>query len=61
MPPSPLRKLRSSARLLTLTGSGHVTYAERPEEFATAVRDFAQQLGVLSDRAVADIGVRAAT
>jgi len=56
-----LARTLPTARLLTLTGSGHVTYAERPEEFATAVRDFAQQLGVLSDRAVADIGVRAAT
>jgi len=38
-----------------------VTYAERPDEFARAVRDFAQQLGVLTERATADIGVPTAT
>lgn len=32
------------ARLLELTGSGHVTYAERPEEFAAAVHGFAATL-----------------
>ena len=29
------------ARLRTLAGSGHVTYAERPDAFATAVTAFA--------------------
>lgn len=29
------------ARLLTLAGAGHVTYAERPDEFAAAVAGFA--------------------
>jgi pimeloyl-ACP methyl ester carboxylesterase len=32
------------ARLLTLEGSGHVTYYERPAEFAAAVTEFAGQL-----------------
>lgn len=45
------------AGLVELSGSGHVTYAERPEEFADAVRNFSRQLGVLSDRPIADIGV----
>lgn len=32
------------ARHVRLSGSGHVTYAERPDEFASAVRDFATDL-----------------
>jgi 3-oxoadipate enol-lactonase len=32
------------ARLVELEGSGHVTYAERPDEFANAVRVFAAEL-----------------
>ncbi|MHB1132685.1 MAG: alpha/beta fold hydrolase [Chloroflexota bacterium] len=32
------------ARLVTLQGSGHVTYYERPAEFAAAVAEFADQL-----------------
>lgn len=32
------------ARLVELEGSGHVTYAERPVEFARAVRAFAREL-----------------
>lgn len=47
------------ARLLTLTGSGHVTYFERPDEFAAAVRDFSRQLGEPNDRPMAQIGVPA--
>lgn len=37
------------ARLVELDGSGHVTYAERPEEFAAAVRDFSRLLGAVND------------
>jgi 3-oxoadipate enol-lactonase len=33
------------AKLLELQGSGHVTYAERPVEFAIAVESFASSLG----------------
>ena len=32
------------AREVQLKGSGHVTYAEKPDEFAAAVLDFASQL-----------------
>lgn len=32
-----------TARLLELEGSGHVTYAEKPEEFAAAVAEFARE------------------
>jgi 3-oxoadipate enol-lactonase len=32
------------ARLIELEGSGHVTYAEKPEEFAEAVMSFAMRL-----------------
>jgi pimeloyl-ACP methyl ester carboxylesterase len=32
------------ANLLELQGSGHVTYAEKPEEFATSVESFAHSL-----------------
>jgi 3-oxoadipate enol-lactonase len=32
------------ARFVELSGSGHVTYAERPEEFAQAVAAFAQEV-----------------
>ena len=52
-----LARTMPHARLVELDGSGHVTYAERPEEFADAVRNFSRQLGVLSDRPMADIGV----
>jgi 3-oxoadipate enol-lactonase len=34
------------AQLLELRGSGHVTYAEKPEEFATAVESFAGNLAL---------------
>ncbi|MBI4277867.1 MAG: alpha/beta hydrolase [Armatimonadetes bacterium] len=33
------------ARLLELAGAGHVTYAEKPEEFARAVTEFGQRSG----------------
>lgn len=32
------------ARLCQVVGSGHVTYAERPDEFAQAVADFVTAL-----------------
>jgi pimeloyl-ACP methyl ester carboxylesterase len=41
------RKLAASipdCRFLELQGSGHVTYAERPAEFAKAVESFADEL-----------------
>jgi pimeloyl-ACP methyl ester carboxylesterase len=56
-----LARTLPTGRLLTLPGSGHVTYAERPDEFAAAVRDFAQQLRVLSDPPIAHVGVPATT
>ena len=56
-----LARTLPTARLLPLTGSGHMTYVDRPDEFAAAVRDFAQQLGVLSAPPIAHIGVPAAT
>jgi len=43
------RKLAASisdCRFLELEGSGHVTYAERPAEFAEAVESFAAELAV---------------
>jgi pimeloyl-ACP methyl ester carboxylesterase len=33
-----------SAQLVELEGAGHVTYAERPAEFAAAVQTFARRL-----------------
>lgn len=48
------------ARLVELDGSGHVTYFERPDQFADEVRDFARLLGRVSD-SVVDAGVGAAT
>jgi pimeloyl-ACP methyl ester carboxylesterase len=56
-----LARTLPDARLLDLDGSGHVTYAERPDEFAAAVRDFARLLGGFSEPSVVDIGVPAAT
>lgn len=52
-----LARTLPTARLLPLTGSGHMTYVDRPDEFAAAVRDFARQLGVLSDPPIAHSGV----
>jgi pimeloyl-ACP methyl ester carboxylesterase len=49
------------AGLVELAGSGHVTYFERPDEFAATVRDFSRQLGQLSDRSTAAIGLPATT
>lgn len=43
-----LARTLPTARLLTLTGSGHVTYFERPDEFAAAVRDFAALHGAVT-------------
>ncbi|HJP78337.1 MAG TPA: alpha/beta hydrolase [Pseudonocardiaceae bacterium] len=37
------------ARLLTVDGSGHVIYAERPDEFAAAVAAFATELALVRD------------
>lgn len=34
----------ADARFVDLEGSGHVTYAERPDEFENAVRVFAAEL-----------------
>jgi len=39
------------AELVELAGSGHVTYAEKPEEFAAAVRDFARRVAPTVARA----------
>ena len=39
------------AELVELAGSGHVTYAEKPEEFAAAVRDFARHVAPAVARA----------
>ena len=36
-----LARTLPDARFVELTGSGHVTYAERPDQFADAVREFA--------------------
>jgi pimeloyl-ACP methyl ester carboxylesterase len=36
------------ARLVELEGSGHVTYAEKPAEFAAAVQSFADQISATS-------------
>ena len=49
------------AQMVELDGSGHVTYFERPDEFAAAVRDFSRQLGVLNEPPIAHVGVPAAT
>jgi pimeloyl-ACP methyl ester carboxylesterase len=49
------------ARLVELHGSGHVTYFERPDEFAAAVRDFSSHHAAVNDPAVLDTGVPAAT
>lgn len=39
-----LAKALPRARLVQLSGSGHVTYAERPDHFASAVREFCTHL-----------------
>ena len=49
------------SRLVELDGSGHVTYFERPEEFAAAVRDFVRPLGIRSDRPMGHVAVPATT
>lgn len=41
------------ARLLQLTGAGHVTYFERPDDFARAVRDHAGKVLAAGDRSAA--------
>ena len=56
-----LTRILPHARLVELSGSGHVTYFERPDEFAAAVRDFSRQLGMLSDPPIAHIGVPVTT
>jgi hypothetical protein len=47
--------------LVELDGSGHVTYAERPDEFAAAVREFARLLGTVSHSSLLDNRAPAAT
>jgi pimeloyl-ACP methyl ester carboxylesterase len=56
-----LARTMPDARLVELDGSGHVTYFERPDEFAAAVRNFARVLGMVSDPSAWGSGVRAAT
>jgi pimeloyl-ACP methyl ester carboxylesterase len=46
-----LARTLPDARLVELDGSGHVTYFERPDQFASAVREFARVLGMVSDPA----------
>ena len=56
-----LARTLPDARLVELDGSGHVTYFERPDEFAEAVCDFARHLGMVTDPPALDIDAPAAT
>lgn len=48
-----LARALPDARLAELEGSGHVTYVERPDEFAAAVGGFAAEVGIPGERPVA--------
>jgi 3-oxoadipate enol-lactonase len=53
-----LARTLPDARLLRLDGSGHVTYIERPDDFARAVRDHADEVLAARHRSAAPAPAR---